>query len=125
MSTLLPPIRSDRPVTRPWVPLLAALCIGLVVACGPAPEEQTIDRETFIQTYVDLRVAALDTDTQRLAEPDREAILTRHGVTAEDLMRFAQVHAPELEYMRDVWNEIELRLDRTPPSSEATDAPSR
>lgn len=98
---------------------LRARAAGLAVAvfaaaCGSDPSDQAMDREVFVQTYVDLRVAALDTDSQRLADPDREAVLRRHGVTADDLTRFVETHASNLDYMRDVWNDIELRLDRTP-----------
>ncbi|MDA0329812.1 MAG: hypothetical protein O2958_12490 [Gemmatimonadetes bacterium] len=89
-----------------------------VISCGRTPPGgDPIEQEVFIQTYVDLRVAALDTDSQRLAAADREAILARHSVTAFDLTYFADVHASDLEFMRDVWNEVELRMDRPPEVS--------
>lgn len=83
-------------------------------ACGPSAPTDTIGRDVFIDTYVDLRVAALDSDSQRVAASDREAILAEHGVTADDLAYFVQAHAADLDFMRDVWNDVELRLDRTP-----------
>ncbi len=86
----------------------------LLVACGGGPAADAIDRETFIAAYVDLRVAALETDSARLADGDRAEVLSRHGVTADDLTFFAEAHATDLEFMRDVWNEIELLLDRDP-----------
>ncbi|MDX1493464.1 MAG: hypothetical protein R3253_05370 [Longimicrobiales bacterium] len=76
--------------------------------------EGTIERETFIQAYVELRVAALDTDSSRIADADRERILNDFGITGDDLLDFVRVHASDLDYMREVWNEVELRLDRSP-----------
>ncbi|MDX1647784.1 MAG: hypothetical protein R3304_11625 [Longimicrobiales bacterium] len=96
------------------LPTAAALMAAMTVlgACGSSTPDDVIDRETFIDAYVELRVAALDTDSQRVAAADREAILQRLGVTEDDLLRFAEVHGGELEYMREVWNEVELRLDQ-------------
>jgi hypothetical protein len=91
-------------------PLVLVLC-GLAACGGRVPE--TIDREVFIDTYVDLRTAALDTDSTKVSETERTDILARHGVTEDDLVTFADVHATELEFMRDVWNDVELRMDRT------------
>ena len=86
--------------------------VAALGACGSSTPDGVIDRETFIDAYVELRVAALDTDSQRVAAADREAILQRLGVTEDELLRFAEVHGGELDYMREVWNEVELRLDR-------------
>jgi len=85
-----------------------------VAACAGSSSADAIDREVFIATYVDLRVAALETDSVRLGDPERSEILDRHGVTGEDLVHFTEVHTSELEYMREVWNEIEVRMDREP-----------
>jgi hypothetical protein len=82
------------------------------------PEAETIDRELFIQTYVDLRVAALESDSQLLGDSERVDVLERNGVTAEALVRFAEVHGPDLEFMRDVWNDVELRMDALRPEPE-------
>lgn len=91
-----------------------------VVACGGSERANVIDRETFIETYVDLRISALDTDSARLTDNDRETILARHGVSEDDLVEFVEAYASELEFMRDVWNEVEVRMDRTPePADES------
>lgn len=96
---------------RPLVVTFAMVSTAFAAtACGGSAGE-SIDREVFIATYVDLRMAALETDSARLADADRDEILSRHGVTGEDLIQFADLHAEELEYMREVWNEVELRLD--------------
>jgi len=84
-----------------------------------------IDREVFIDTYVDLRVAALETDSQRVSTPDRDSILTAHGVVVEDLDHFTDVHAEDLDFMRDLWNDVELRMDKTPSEQQQTSATLR
>ncbi len=94
------------------------LVTALVVGCGPSTPEGLIEEETFIATYVELRIAAFDTDSARLADADRQAILTANGVTEDDLLEFVRVHSTNLDYMRDVWNEVEVRLDRSPEVAE-------
>jgi len=112
-SIARPPRRTPRATGT-----LTLMLLVTVISCGRTPPGgDPIEQEVFIQTYVDLRVAALDTDSQRLAAADREAILARHSVTAFDLTYFADVHASDLEFMRDVWNEVELRMDRPPEVS--------
>ena len=80
--------------------------------CGSSGPPDVIDRETFVDAYVGLRVAALDTDSGRVSVSDREAILSDLGIAEQDLLEFVEVHAGDLEFMREVWNEVELRLDR-------------
>lgn len=70
-----------------------------------------MQRETFIQVYVELRAAALGHDDATVTDAERERILSSHGVAAEDLVTFAEVHGRDPAYMRDVWNEIEERLN--------------
>lgn len=96
--------------------LVAAAVFGLA-ACGGDPDRGAIDREVFIDTYVDLRVAALETDSVRLGDGQRAEILARHGVTAEELVHFTEAHSTRLEFMRDVWNEVEVRMDRDPEAN--------
>ena len=48
----------------------------------------------------------------------REEILAAKGVTEDDLLDFVRVHSTDLDYMRDVWNEVELRMDRSPEVAE-------
>lgn len=110
VTTLLSRFRSDPRFAGP-ARLLGAFALLAGLACS-GPAEETIDRQVFIDSWVELRIAALDTDSQRVATADRDSILERHGVTAEDLTRFADVHATDLDFMRDVWNDIELRMDR-------------
>lgn len=100
---------------KPWPVLFAAV---FTVGCGESTPEGLIEEETFIETYVELRIAALDTDSSRIADSDRETILAAQGVTEDDLLEFVRVHSSNLDYMRDVWNEVELRMDRSPEVAE-------
>lgn len=102
-------------------PVVVASLFALV-SCGPSAPEDLIDRETFVDAYVELRVAALDTDSQRVAASDRDSILDRNGISGDDLLRFVEFHGEDLEFMRDVWNDVELRLDRPPEPTPAEEA---
>ena len=102
----------------PKVHAVALLLLVLSVGCSTSDSGgNAIDREVFIETYVDLRISALQTDSQRLAVLDREAILAEHGVVATDLTHFATTYSDDVLFMRDVWNEVESRMD-VPPSGD-------
>lgn len=96
---------------KPWPALVA---VAALAGCGPSTPAGLIEEETFVEAYVELRIAALDTDSSRIAAADREAILAAKGITEEDLLEFVRAHSANLEYMREVWNEVELRMDRSP-----------
>jgi len=91
---------------------LAVLSTGACQAEGG--DSLLVDRGTFIDAYVELRVAALRNQGE-LPEGRREEILRDHGVTDDQLVAFAEGHGAELEFMRDVWNEIEARIESAPP----------
>ena len=67
-------------------------------------------------------MAALDTDSSRVGTAERDAILQQHGVAADDLTTFADVHGADLEYMRDVWAEVELGLSADPDAEDGSAA---
>lgn len=69
-----------------------------------------MNRETFIATYADLRAAALSSRDGRIAPEHREEILEAHGVSEEELLRFVEIHGRDVEYMAEVWGEVEERL---------------
>jgi hypothetical protein len=110
-------------ILRPAAGFSAALAI---ITCGgdtanvPA---DVMDRETFIATYVDLREAAIASSDFRITEGQRTAILARHGVDGESLLRFADVHGRDLDYMNAVWTEVDARLAEPPPDGEAAQEP--
>ncbi len=100
--------------------LLIAVLLAACGASGTGPDDGILDRETFIAVYVDLRVMALQEGAPGLTDAERQGVLDRHQVTEEQLLEFADVHGGDVSFMREVWDEIETRLDahRTEPSSE-------
>ncbi len=89
-----------------------ALALTLTAACGGGNDvpADVIDREAFITTYVDLRLATLETPDFRIPAERRAEILANHGVDGESLLRFAEVHGRDLDYMNEVWTEVETRM---------------
>ena len=109
-----PVIRSVR-ATRPLLRIVLAVLLPAMFACGESGDRNAaIDRDVFIQAYVELRTAALNTDSQRVADADRDSILTSLNLTAVDLIDFAAAWGSDVEFMRDLWNEVEARLDVMP-----------
>lgn len=96
---------------------VVVLCLLAALGCGDSPGDRglAVSRARFVDTYVDLRVEALRTESETLTDSARATVLARHGVTEEELLDFAEAMGGDLEYMRDLWNEIETRLDSLPP----------
>jgi len=93
--------------------LASALSLALLgAACGGdgAVPADVIDRETFIATYVDLRWAAAETSELRITSDQRDQILADRGLDGESLVRFADAHGRDLEFMNEVWAEVDNRL---------------
>jgi hypothetical protein len=91
--------------------LALAAFAALAAACGqPPPGGEPIDREVFIEAYVDLRVAALDSDEFVVSPEQRDEILAHHGVDQERLLHFAEVHGGDVDFMNEVWSEVDRRL---------------
>ena len=98
---------------RPLVTLMALLLGVASGACGAnTPNEvvDTIDRETFIEVYVDLRSVALRKTTHKVNAVERDSVLAMHEVTEENLRLFLEVYHTEVEFMRDLWNDVEARI---------------
>jgi hypothetical protein len=114
-------MRSSRP--------LRTCCLLLVtigaVACGGEPEPATIDRSTFIDTYVALRTAALQRGNAAVDAPLRDTVLRAAGVTEEELLTFAEVHGADFDFMREVWADVSAQLDSIsfqPPGADSAAA---
>lgn len=96
--------------------LVGGLLVGGILGptgCGGSPEgdeTETVERSVFVAAYVDLRIAALRSGGAP-DEAQRQAILDEHGVTRDDLLEFAEVHGRDPAYMRNVWGEVEQKLD--------------
>lgn len=116
-------LRSKRRATA----LLGAVLLLVPVACGGdrevRPVEGVIDRETFIETYVDLRSQAVGNRNLTLSEERRDAILARHGVDEESLLAFVDAYAAELDYMNEIWAEVESRIEALPPVADSARRP--
>lgn len=97
--------------TRSSLLALAALVLGTGVTGCEQPPVTAVDRETFVRAYVEIRAAALETEDAQPTERQREEILDRYGVTAEDLVEFVEVHGEDVDFMRELWNDIEVRLE--------------
>lgn len=95
-------------------PLLVASLLALGGCSSPGPQEappSVIGAERFIAAYVDLRLAALRAGPGGEVEPaERHRILARHGVTADDLVRFVERYGSDPEFMAAVWDTIERRI---------------
>jgi len=99
----------------PWLRALALALTLAATSCGgetSTPSAQGgLDRETFVATYVDLRAVAIRSDSFAITDAQRATILSRHGVTEETLLGFAEIHGEDVSFMRSVWDEVEARLD--------------
>ena len=104
------------------VALLLAACGG--ESSGPDPAAaDAIDRELFVETMVELRMEALDNTPMVITEQEKAEILGERGLTEEDLRVFVETHGKRLEYMRDLWADIEARvLSRIDPDAAADSA---
>ena len=85
--------------------VLAAACIGEGGSSGDG-----VTREEFIEAYVALRAAGLQSATGVISSEDRERILAAEDVTQEELLEFAVTHGGNSAFMREVWDEVESRL---------------
>ena len=59
---------------------------------------------------MDLRTAALSSGSPDLGDEVRDSILAVYDVTAQDLLDFVETHGEDVEFMRDLWTEIEARM---------------
>lgn len=99
-------------VIRPLRRSIFAVLVTAAACTGTTPPDDVVDRDTFISTYVSLRVAALHGDGE-LTDAQRVEVLGRHGVHEDELVGFVDAHGRDVQYMRNVWDEVEARLDAT------------
>jgi len=87
------------------------VAVALLTACDEETPTASLDRATFIDTYVELRAAALQRGLPTVDDALRDSVLASRGVSEEALVEFAEVHGAELDYMQGVWAEVSERLD--------------
>lgn len=111
-------------MSRSSIPKLgAALLVALLTLSCTSPDEgspETISREAFIATYIDLRTAALDDTSALLTTEERSQILDSHGVTPDDLTRFVEVHGDRPRYLQEIWFEVEERIQEWEEGGDAS-----
>lgn len=113
---------------KPHATALLATALALTfAACSGDHDvpvvEGVIGRQTFIDTYVDLRAEAARTRDLELSEEQRDEILARHGVDEDDLLAFVDAYGGELDYMSELWAEVESRIDSLPPVPDSVRRP--
>lgn len=98
-------------VTRLLV-LGLALVSGACTGTEPDPVVEGLEPDRFIDTYVDLRFAALTRVEGEITPEQREEILTRHGVNADELLDFVELRGRDAVFMQEVWDSVEVRFQR-------------
>lgn len=88
------------------VVLVAAGCDALF----PDEEADAIDRNTFIDVQVELRLAAADAEVAEIPQAQRDSILDDKGVTDEQLAAFLTVHGSDEDFMTDLWMEVDRKV---------------
>jgi hypothetical protein len=82
----------------------------LAVACNGEAPPTALDRELFIETYVELRLAALRSPDRRITPERKQEILSARGITEDDLLAFAEAYGRDVDAMVAVWAEVEERI---------------
>lgn len=89
--------------------------LSVMFACSGEQAPETIPRDLFVGTYVELRMAALHSPDGRVSPEAKTEILEAKGVTEGDLLDYVDVHGTRVQFMVEVWAEIDdtLRSRRT------------
>ena len=107
-----PPLGLPPAPHRPRI-MVVVIALAVCWSCsGEATDvpEDTVERDVFMGAYVDLRVAALSSETTEIEGDARDSILAAYGVTGEELTQFIDTYGENVEFMRDLWTEIEGQL---------------
>ncbi len=96
-------------------------CAAGLLACQQPSDPPGIDRDQYIELYVEILRAAGEAPDTAAAAQRADSILRLDGLTRDDLAVFADRHAEDPRYLADVWTEIErrLRAPQTEPDSAA------
>ncbi len=89
--------------------LLAAV-LSVAGACRSFEDEASLDRERYIDIYVEILRARAGAPDTAVAVDSTTAVLARHGVTEDDLDEFAWRHADDPGFLASAWGEIATRL---------------
>lgn len=94
--------------------VLAAACVG-----EGRSSDASLSREEFVEVYVALRAAGLQSASGVISPGDRERILTERGIEQEELIEFADAHGGDPAFMKDLWDEVESRLEERRSGTDA------
>ncbi len=89
----------------------------LVSACE---KDRTISFEQFVNTTVELRKAATQTNTPAAFDARKRAIEAKQRVTDADLNGFLRKHARDVKLLSAAWDSVEARLGRAGARDAAT-----
>jgi hypothetical protein len=93
--------------------MVLVVATTLTWSCGGGATDvpgDTAERDAFVGAYVDLRSAASISASTDLQDEVRDSILAAYDVTAQDLLDFVDTHGEDIEFMRDLWTELEALL---------------
>ena len=100
---------SATPLTGLWVVAAGALALA---ACGTGTASNDgVETDTFVATYVELRLATLRAGVDAIPHADRDQILSDHGVSEDDLLQFVELHGRDPQFMASVWDTIQGLID--------------
>lgn len=104
----------------PWTAALALLVVyGCDAGSTARQADGVLSDDRFVQIVVELRQGAKNAEGGDAGER-RKAILERHGVTEEDLLRYVEIRGTDVDAMVEVWSAIDKALN----SDSAADRPS-
>ncbi|TVP49928.1 MAG: hypothetical protein EA350_01240 [Gemmatimonadales bacterium] len=72
-----------------------------------AGSEPTIPEDEFVEAMAELRTATFRQEGGTLPVSERDEILRRRGLAPEDLVKFAEVHGPDVPFMFAVWARVD------------------
>ncbi len=99
--------------------VVSALSTLLFSACQNSIGSPPISREEYIETYVEILLAADEEPDSIAASKRAQEILDRRGITQEELLGYAEHYVDDPEHLAEVWMEIETRL-RYPEGRDTT-----
>ena len=113
--SFLPDTKNVRIVTY----LLLGAAGFLLAGCGGSESnsggEDLISRETFIETYFQLRIAGLRSPQVDITLEARDEVLDEMGVTEDELLACVEYWGTDAEMMQGLWAEVDslIRQART------------
>lgn len=101
-----------------FITLLAIIAAGCT---GPRPAdsgEEPIGVGEFADVYIELRRAAVASDSAAEFEARKAEILERHGLTDADLIGYVERRSDDLKGLAATWDTIYRRIGRWSDSTE-------